>query len=146
MRVFLLLNNITFATALLISINVQVVIYKVNNSFQQSLGGLKFGKDGDGNYGYYGADGSLIPFSTNRRYSYSWTSSNDEIKTLTLEIEPKYISFTASDNRLNATLYDVENKEYIINTGANTIASVNGKVVTINTYHLGAGVNYLNYW
>ena len=22
-----------------------------------------FGKDGDGNYGYYGADGSLIPFS-----------------------------------------------------------------------------------
>ena len=23
---------------------------------------FKFGKDGDGNYGYYGADGSLIPF------------------------------------------------------------------------------------
>lgn len=27
------------------------------------MGGLTFGKDGDGNYGYYGADGSLIPFS-----------------------------------------------------------------------------------
>ena len=27
-----------------------------------SLGGLSFGTDGDGNYGYYGADGSLIPF------------------------------------------------------------------------------------
>lgn len=27
------------------------------------LGGLKFGIDGDGNYGYYGADDSLIPFS-----------------------------------------------------------------------------------
>lgn len=27
------------------------------------LGGLRFGTDGDGNYGYYGADGSLIPFS-----------------------------------------------------------------------------------
>lgn len=27
-----------------------------------SLGGLKFGTDGDGNYGYYGADGSLVPF------------------------------------------------------------------------------------
>lgn len=24
---------------------------------------MKFGTDGDGNYGYYGADGSLIPFS-----------------------------------------------------------------------------------
>ena len=29
-----------------------------------SLGGMKFGTDGDGNYGYYGADGSLIPFSS----------------------------------------------------------------------------------
>lgn len=27
-----------------------------------SLGGLRFGVDGDGNYGYYGADDSLIPF------------------------------------------------------------------------------------
>lgn len=26
------------------------------------MGGLSFGKDGDGNYGYYGADGSLVPF------------------------------------------------------------------------------------
>lgn len=25
---------------------------------------MKFGTDGDGNYGYYGADGSLIPFSS----------------------------------------------------------------------------------
>lgn len=31
-------------------------------SLYSSLGGMKFGKDGDGNYGYYGADGSLIPF------------------------------------------------------------------------------------
>ena len=29
-----------------------------------SLGGLSFGIDGEGNYGYFGADGSLIPFST----------------------------------------------------------------------------------
>lgn len=26
------------------------------------MGGLRFGTDGDGNYGYYGADDSLIPF------------------------------------------------------------------------------------
>lgn len=36
---------------------------KCVNQLNNSLGGLKFGKDGDGNYGYYGADGSLIPFS-----------------------------------------------------------------------------------
>lgn len=32
------------------------------DSVNSSLGGLTFGTDGDGNYGYYGADGSLIPF------------------------------------------------------------------------------------
>lgn len=34
----------------------------VISTINSSLGGLKFGKDGDGNVGYYGADGSLIPF------------------------------------------------------------------------------------
>lgn len=29
---------------------------------------MKFGKDGDGNCGYYGADGSLIPFKSNIEY------------------------------------------------------------------------------
>lgn len=35
------------------------------NEFNQKLGGVEFGIDGDGNYGYYGADGSLIPFKLN---------------------------------------------------------------------------------
>lgn len=34
------------------------------NELNSSLGGMKFGKDGDGNCGYYGADGSLIPFKS----------------------------------------------------------------------------------
>lgn len=29
-----------------------------------SLGGLRFGTDGEGNYGYFGADDSLIPFKS----------------------------------------------------------------------------------
>ena len=105
----------------------------VNNSF----GGMKFGIDSDGNYGYIkvGAD-SVTPFSSNKRYSYSWTSYNNELKTLTLEIEPKYIAFTVGGNKQNAVLYDVENQEYIINTsGANIIVSVNGKVVRIDRFH-----------
>lgn len=28
----------------------------------KNFGGVSFGIDGDGNYGYYGADGSLVPF------------------------------------------------------------------------------------
>lgn len=35
-----------------------LVVKQVNTD----LGGLKFGKDGDGNYGYYGDDDVLIPF------------------------------------------------------------------------------------
>lgn len=30
-----------------------------------NLGGLRFGSDGEGNVGYFGADGSLIPFKFN---------------------------------------------------------------------------------
>lgn len=32
------------------------------DELNSSLGNVSFGIDGDGNYGYYGADGSLIPF------------------------------------------------------------------------------------
>jgi len=44
----------------LVSDNVQGALDEVNNN----LGGLRFGVDGDGNYGYYGADDSLIPFKS----------------------------------------------------------------------------------
>ena len=123
-------------------------LYQAYNELNSNLGGMKFGIDSNGNYGYIkaGAD-SVTPFSSNKRYSYSWTSSNNEQKTLTLEIEPKYIAFTVGGNSQNAVLYDVENQEYIINAShANIITSVNGKVVTINTYHGSTAVNYLNYW
>lgn len=44
-----------------------------------SLGGLNFGTDGDGNYGYYRADGSLIPFNGKKQsktVSFTTTSSD----------------------------------------------------------------------
>lgn len=37
----------------------------VNDHFvgqNKNFDGVSFGIDGDGNYGYYGADGSLVPF------------------------------------------------------------------------------------
>ena len=116
---------------------------EVNNSF---VSNIYVGSDGKLHKVQGGAD-SVLPFSSNKRYSYSWTSSNNEQKTLTLEIEPKYIAFTVAGISQNAVLYDVEKQEYIINTtGANIITSVNGKVVTINTFHGASQVNYLNYW
>ena len=34
----------------------------------KNFGGVSFGIDGDGNYGYYGADGSLVPFKSGNPY------------------------------------------------------------------------------
>lgn len=39
-------------------------VKEIYNDFNSRLGGVKLGIDGDGNRGYYGADGSLIPFSS----------------------------------------------------------------------------------
>ena len=36
----------------------------------RDLGGMQFGTDGDGNCGYYGADGSLIPFNRMTDYTF----------------------------------------------------------------------------
>ena len=35
---------------------------RMGSELNKNMGGLRFGIDGDGNYGYYGADDSLIPF------------------------------------------------------------------------------------
>lgn len=43
---------------------IQIVFFRIPSPQTNSLGGLSFGTDGDGNYGYYGADGSLIPFKS----------------------------------------------------------------------------------
>lgn len=57
------------------------------NELNSSLGGMKFGTDGDGNYGYYGADGSLIPFS-----------SSEIIRYETYQEKTNYGSFSAPSN------------------------------------------------
>ena len=54
---------------------------RVANGFSElneNFGGLSFGVDGDGNYGYYGADGSLIPFKSVQKFEVNsgWKSVN----------------------------------------------------------------------
>ena len=49
------------------------------SKLNSSLGGLNFGTDGDGNYGYYRADGSLTPFNGKKQsktVSFTTTSSD----------------------------------------------------------------------
>lgn len=45
---------------------------------KELLGGLRFGTDGEGNYGYFGADGSLIPFSNSYQLFCVITTSTDQ--------------------------------------------------------------------
>lgn len=45
-----------------------------------SLGGLRFGINGEGNYGYFGADDSLIPFSSGiYKFSYQYSKMSSII-------------------------------------------------------------------
>lgn len=59
-----------------------------------NLGGLSFGIDGDGNYGYYGADGSLIPFKSTSIY-YLGTALSFNIKELLPNVD--YTSLTSNN-------------------------------------------------
>ena len=54
---------------------------------------FKFGKDGDGNYGYYGADGSLVPFS-NLQYM-------DQLLDAVMSTQNGTYSYTISKNTFN---------------------------------------------
>ena len=68
-----------------------------------SLGGLKFGTDGEGNYGYFGDDDVLVPFSRfineNSQCKYGTiTTSATTVKTITLGFRPKFIMFEFSYN------------------------------------------------
>lgn len=55
------------------------------NEINSSLGGLKFGKDGEGNYGYFGDDDVLIPFSGDA------TINSVNQASYTIEEDGKYI-------------------------------------------------------
>lgn len=49
---------------------------RMGNELNKNMGGLRFGKDGDGNYGYYGADDSLIPFKKIAPMTFKKTETN----------------------------------------------------------------------
>ena len=90
---------------------------KALGQVNRNLGGLRFGVDGDGNYGYYGADDSLIPFSSVFWAQYTKVAedtahilytgpTNATITTdYTAKKDCKYIIFSYMDRPLNITNY-----------------------------------------
>lgn len=71
------------------------------SALNSSLGGLSFGTDGDGNYGYYGADGSLIPFSS---CVFGFMTAAGEAKAITAKPLAAYgMDMDATKNKLTIT-------------------------------------------
>ena len=65
-----IVDNLTSAaTNLPPSARTVKVLNEKISGLTESLGGVRFGTDGDGNVGYYGADDSLIPFKSGK-YTY----------------------------------------------------------------------------
>lgn len=103
------------------------------NQLDSSLGGLRFGTDGDGNYGYYGADDSLIPFKNtpdfgdgliNISKSFATTGVEQEI----FSIKPKNNAITLTfDATISYSYY------YRIGNGSNIILSRGNRITLPKT-------------
>ena len=105
-------------------------VYVLNNKIEElnsSLGGLSFGADGDGNYGYYGADGSLVPFKMGidtfkivSNYTTSFTVSNDyDFIIIYCRSKPK---ITRSSGQTVSYIVDDDNN-YAIYVAKNVVAN-----------------------
>ena len=67
---------------------------------------FNFGIDGDGNYGYYGADGSLVPFK------------NAQIQTGSINISFGYKSWTYVTIDFNTPFKTIPNVKYSYSAGS----------------------------
>lgn len=114
------------------------------NKVNDSLGGLRFGTDGDGNYGYYGADDSLIPFSDDLKFQVFYEAITTTEKSFTVDGTIKFVSFAFpstngrgyyDSNKSTTSWYDFNNVEKYIGEKSDAadylrITAVTGDTVT----------------
>lgn len=113
------------------------------NTINNSLGGLRFGIDGEGNYGYFGADGSLIPFKSgfdeaevyHGLTSYTFTSDykvvyaishrgNTTVPDMFLNnVKQEYVSSIRGNSTASGTclFHDIVSGDIVSTTGAVTV-------------------------
>lgn len=98
-----------------------------------SLNGMKFGIDGDGNYGYYGADGSLIPFKSGfsgANIYMSGTNSGNLAKVENANIGQYFYGFGYDESTKKFTvLYDGTYSYMISTTSSYTSLYINDKQI-----------------
>lgn len=107
------------------------------NELNSSLGGMKFGIDGDGNYGYYGADGSLIPFKSGfggANIYMSGTNSGNLAKVENANIGQYFYGFGYDESTKKFTvLYDGTYSYMISTTSSYTSLYINDKQIAYSS-------------
>ena len=113
-----------------------------------SLGGVQFGIDGEGNYGYFGADGSLIPFKSGKllfaaKFAYSTKRDGNTCYSFSVDGIDK-ILITGIALRSETGLYVVPNNN--ITTDTSTTPSISDSIATvISTTPLEVDVSNYDY-
>ena len=113
-----------------------LAVKELNNN----LGGLRFGKDGDGNCGYYGADGSLIPF--NRSVVFGDFSLSTSFQKITLGFKPRFVLVSTSEYTSGALSYEYDESYSTTNVKRMRISSTTS--ATAGTEALGTHMNILD--
>ena len=94
-----------------------------------SLGGLRFGTDGEGNYGYFGDDDVLVPFKSGTHFMQNLGSQN----TINLGFIPNYLSLTLTGSS-NFFVLHATNDEYICGRKGGSTNNVVSGTVTNKTF------------
>ena len=135
----------------------------VKNQFNEqnkNMGGLRFGKDGDGNYGYYGADDSLIPFSGLNLDKPIWenpsasTTADFPAQTINLDlsrykavlIKCKYFHGESITGRVSTAFCEVGKSVQMTvceNNPPSTFGSFTSRGATVNTNGVVFGISYV---
>lgn len=123
------------------------------------LGGLRFGVDGDGNYGYYGADDSLIPFkrSNGDILHFNIQSDGGASFVITEEVVKKYSKLIAVLAVGSGTSGDIlpsfssDNSNVVITPLIEKVLSQSGARINTNVYEItnlivGATLSFGSNW
>ena len=120
------------------------------NEQNKNLGGLRFGVDGDGNYGYYGADDSLIPFSRCQfklgKGAVNFTIPyNCNVRVLVPTVGNKYQIVKLGTSKKNATLYGFSEYDYGLCATA-IFSATKGQILSISAEDVNSYGYCIVYW
>lgn len=110
---------------------------------------MKFGTDGDGNCGYYGADGSLIPFKSGCNIELYHKYESSISKKYTFNEDGTYIIETFWNLTIKTDdIIKIFEKNVSINGSSynHNLYYVKNAVPDVTSFNVGSGNNVCQYW